>query len=105
MSTNLLTAIEIALAGMAIVFTAIILIWVVLSAITLSSSLRKNRPDHAREAVRKQKAAAIAVAQALLEQEQRHIATYHLPPTAIVSAWQLSMRTNQLKKAGKKRDR
>lgn len=102
MSTNMLTALQIALAGMAIVFSAIILIWILLSVITLSGSMQKKQPDHARESLRKQKAAALAVAQALMEQKARHSASYHLPPTAIISAWQLSMRTNQLKKGGKK---
>jgi Na+-transporting methylmalonyl-CoA/oxaloacetate decarboxylase gamma subunit len=102
MSTNMLIALQIALAGMTIVFIAILLIWILLSVITLSGSLQKKQPDQAQETLRKQKAAALAVAQALMEQKERHKAIYHIPPTAIVSAWQLSMRTNQLNKGGKK---
>ena len=102
MSDTMLIAFQIALVGMAIVFTAIGLIWMLISAITLIRPLQKKRPNPAEESIRKQKAAAIAVARALMEQKENKITNYHLPPTAIVSAWQLSMRTNQMKKSRKK---
>jgi len=104
MSSNMLTAFQIAFVGMVIVFTAIALIWILISVITFSGSMQKTRPNPAKETIRKQKAAALAVAQALMEQEKSRSTIYHLPPTAIVSAWQLSMRTNQLKKGGKKNE-
>lgn len=102
MSSTLLIAGEIALLGMTIVFAAILLIWLIISLITKIGSFQKDRPDPLQESIRKQKAAAVAVAQALMDQERKNGARYKLPPTAIVSAWQLSMRTNQMKKGRKK---
>lgn len=101
MSSSIEIAFQIALVGMAIVFTAIVLIWMLISVITITGSKHKF-PNPDEEAERKQKAAAIAVAQVLMEQKENQSTNYHLPPTAIVSAWQLSMRTNQMKKSGKK---
>jgi Na+-transporting methylmalonyl-CoA/oxaloacetate decarboxylase gamma subunit len=102
MSSNMLIAFQIAWVGMAIVFTAILLIYILISVITLTGTRQNKRLHPAEETIRKQKAATIAVAQALLAQKKSQPVNYHLPPTAIVSAWQLSMRTNQLKKGRKK---
>ena len=102
MTSTLLIAVEIALLGMMIVFAAILLIWLIISLITKIGSIQKNGPDQDQESIRMQKAAAVAVAEALLNQERKNGARYKLPPTAIVSAWQLSMRTNQMKKSRKK---
>jgi Na+-transporting methylmalonyl-CoA/oxaloacetate decarboxylase gamma subunit len=104
MSSNMLIAFQIAFFGMVIVFTAILLIWILISFITLIGSRQKTSPNLTEESIRKQKAAALAVAQALMEKKKNQLINYHLPPTAIVSAWQLSMRTNQMKKSGKKND-
>lgn len=104
MTTNILVALQITLVGMAIVFAAIILIWMLISAITSFRPQEKIDPDQAEETNRKQKAAALAVAQAIMEKQLKQSRNYQLPPTAIVSAWQLSMRTNQMKKNRKLND-
>lgn len=102
MSSNMLIALQIALVGMAIVFAAILLILILISVITLTGAKHKTNPILAEEILHKHKAAAIAVAYALKEQKINQPTQYHLPPTAIVSAWQLSMRTNQMKKGVRK---
>jgi len=104
MSSNILIAFQIAFVGMAIVFTAITLVWILISVITFTGSKQKTSQIFSKETSRKQKAVALAVARALMEQKISQSTNYHLPPTAIVSAWQLSMRTNQMKKGGKKND-
>ena len=101
---NLLLALEITAVGMGLVFAAIILLWWMMALLTsiladkkIESNADKSVPvtdiDH------KAQAAAIAVTIALAE--QTHLATaLHMPPTAIVSAWQLGMRTRQLSEKG-----
>ncbi|MFH2039822.1 MAG: OadG family transporter subunit [Chloroflexota bacterium] len=100
MSLNMLIALQIAPIGMAIVFSAILLIWILISLITLIGSRQKTIPNLTEDSINKQKAAALAVAHALMEKKENPLINYQLPPTAIVSAWQLSMRTNQMKKSG-----
>ncbi len=104
MSSNMQIAYQIAFIGMAIVFTAILLIWILISLITLIGSRKKTSHTMAEESIRKQKAAALAVAQVLMEKKKNHLINYQLPPTAIISAWQLSMRTNQMKNRRKLND-
>ena len=101
MSSNMLIALQIAFVGMAFVFAAIFLIWMLISVISSTGSKPKPGPKTDEETIRKQKAAAIAVAHALVVLKENQSAKYHNPPTAIVSAWQLSMRTNQMKKGGR----
>ena len=86
---------------MGLVFLAIILIWILISALTAMGTIRKTEPNLIAEHNRKQKAAALAVAQAIAMDQHKQIKTYALPPTAIVSAWQLSLRTNQMKISGR----
>jgi len=102
MSSNMLVALQIAFIGMAFVFAAILLIWILISVISLTGLKHKTSPNPDEETIRKQKAAAIAVVHALMEQKKNQSTKYHNPPTAIVSAWQLSMRTNQMKKGVRK---
>jgi Na+-transporting methylmalonyl-CoA/oxaloacetate decarboxylase gamma subunit len=99
--SNMLLALEITALGMGIVFAAIILIWWMMSLLT--SITADRTPPSAPAATHtvtdndlKARAAAVAVALALAEQQT---CTAHLladPPTAVVSAWQLGMRTRQL---------
>lgn len=100
----MLIAIQIAFVGMTIVFTTIFLIWLLITVMTSIGSRHKTNSGQAEEFTRKQKAAALAVALALMKKKENQPNNYHLPPTAIVSAWQLSMRTNQMKKSGKLND-
>ncbi len=110
--SNFLVALEITALGMGLVFTAIILLWWMMALLTSalkekddSSSLSANGSDatvHSAvmETDVKAKAAAIAVAVALAEQQTAHAHALSTPPAAIVSAWQLGMRTRHLTEKG-----
>jgi len=106
MSENIILALQITVLGMGLVFLGIIIIWLILLAMTASISRKKdivttedeNSPD--RHVLRAQ-AAAIAVATVLAEQRQAGITRFPIPPTALVSAWQLTMRTRQLNHEGR----
>ena len=98
---NMLLALEITALGMGLVFAAIILLWWMMSLLTFITA-DKTPASTSAESVPvmendlKAQAAAVAVAIALAEQQA---CTAHLladPPTVMVSAWQLGMRTRQL---------
>jgi sodium pump decarboxylase gamma subunit len=101
MSENFLLSIQITLIGMGLVFGAIILLWGLMSLMTRILTEREagsEVPDEARD--RKARAAAAAVAVALAEQAQSRIGHFPMPNTALVSAWQLGMRTRQMYQKG-----
>lgn len=109
---NLPIALEITALGMGLVFAAIILLWGMMALLTnlmaekeASPTIRENDSDPAGSASvmshdSKARAAAIAVAIALAEHEASLARPLATPPTAIVSAWQLGMRTRQLYQKG-----
>ena len=111
MTNNFLLAFQITALGMGLVFAAIILLWlmmVVLTAITAdkdasdsadANSLTPDLSPTGRGETLAQ-AAAIAVAMALAEQQESNAHSLSTPPTALVSAWQLGMRTRQLYQKG-----
>jgi Na+-transporting methylmalonyl-CoA/oxaloacetate decarboxylase gamma subunit len=106
--SNIVIALQITALGMSLVFAAIILLWWMMTAITsimaepLSTSdataTDSAGPATAMDSDIKARAAAVAVAMALAEQEIVH--PLSTPPTAMVSAWQLGMRTRQLSQKG-----
>lgn len=110
--SNISIALQITALGMGLVFAAIILLWWMMALLTsmmakkeASSSLSANESDSAEVAPVmssdiKAQAAAVAVAMALAEQQTSHAHPLSTPPTAIVSAWQLGMRTRQLYQKG-----
>lgn len=105
MMQNLLQSLWITLLGMGLVFLAIISLWglmVLMTAIRTElkpTSGEQAEDDHLEE---KRKAAALAVSVALVlsRQAEAHVSIFPLPPTAVVSAWQLSRRTDHLNKRG-----
>jgi Na+-transporting methylmalonyl-CoA/oxaloacetate decarboxylase gamma subunit len=103
---DLLLSLEITGLGMGLVFGAIILLWVMMFLLTAFTGRQKAESDEAPEpesapqAGNKLQAAAIAVALALAEQEQSAARPLQNPPTALVSAWQLGMRTSQRTQKG-----
>ncbi|HRQ24486.1 MAG TPA: OadG family protein [Anaerolineales bacterium] len=115
---NLLLSLEITALGMGLVFGAIILLWgmmAILTAVTAekeaqadegtSTSLSdpaSDSPDVASppQADSKLQVALLAVAMALAEQGQTSARPLEQPPTALVSAWQLGMRTRQMSEKG-----
>ncbi len=113
MTENILLSLQITLLGMGIVFGLIILLWGVMAALT-ALTREKEAPAPQAEADAPQpapitssnfkaRAAAAAVAVALAEQSLSTAHPLPTPPTAIVSAWQLGMRTRQMSQKGKTR--
>jgi Na+-transporting methylmalonyl-CoA/oxaloacetate decarboxylase gamma subunit len=104
---NMLLALEITGLGMGLVFAAIILLWWMMSLLTAITADREPsqpsaaaKPAPATDYEVKAQAAAIAVAIALAEQRVSVARPLPEPPTTIVSAWQLGMRTRQLQQKG-----
>lgn len=91
---------------MGLVFGAILLLWLMMILLTLftaekeSASLPAPEPAPVSETGFKAQAAALAVAIALAEQGHSTAHPLAEPPTTIVSAWQLGMRTSQRSQKG-----
>jgi Na+-transporting methylmalonyl-CoA/oxaloacetate decarboxylase gamma subunit len=110
MMNTLVIALDITALGMGLVFAAIILLWWMMALLTKVAAEKEmplNEPasDSAlpvpvMDKDAKARAAAIAVAMALAEQQMSQAHPLSLPPTAIVSAWQLGMRTRQMYQKG-----
>jgi Na+-transporting methylmalonyl-CoA/oxaloacetate decarboxylase gamma subunit len=101
MSGIFLLSLQITLIGMGLVFGAIILLWGLMSLMTRVLTEREAGPevlDESRE--QKARVAAAAVAVALAEQAQNRIGHFPMPNTALVSAWQLGMRSRQMYQKG-----
>ncbi len=99
---NLILALEITALGMGIVFAAIILIWWMMALLTRFTA-EKESPQPETQAAgdqEKAQAAAIAVSIAMAEHQLSQTHPLPTPPTTIVSAWQLGMRTRQLSEKG-----
>lgn len=101
-------ALWITLIGMGITFAAIVVLWWMmagLTAIPVKEEVDEDipQPVEADDEQLKAKAAAVAVAIALAEQELSSAHPLSTPPTALVSAWQLSTRSRQLYEKGKRR--
>jgi Na+-transporting methylmalonyl-CoA/oxaloacetate decarboxylase gamma subunit len=99
---NMLLALEITALGMGLVFGAIILLWWMMNLLTAFTT-EKQLSSSQNEADSKAQAAAVAVAIALAEQQASRAHPLAEPPTAIISAWQLGMRTRQLNQKGPSR--
>ena len=111
MNDALIQSLQITALGMGLVFGAILLLWlmmVILTALTADKESTEDEfpasdsstPASVSETGYKLQAAAIAVAVALAEQELSSAHPLPEPPTAIVSAWQLGMRTSQRSEKG-----
>jgi Na+-transporting methylmalonyl-CoA/oxaloacetate decarboxylase gamma subunit len=112
MSENLLLSLQITALGMGLVFAAIILLSGMMSLLTRLTAEKEDAPSGERASDSAQvapvmdrefkaQAAAVAVAMALAELNQMPLTKE--PPTALVSAWQLGMRTRQMyQKGGRK---
>lgn len=110
--SNMSIALQITALGMGLVFAAIILLWWLMALLTAvaadkqttsatAESFTGQTPAPAMENDFNAQAAAIAAAMALAEQQASHAHPLSDPPTAIVSAWQLGMRTRQMYQKGR----
>ena len=101
--SNLVLALEITVVGMGIVFAAIILIWwmmALLTRFTADKEVSEVSSAPTVEMSEKAQAAAIGVVIAVAEHQLSQAHPLPTPPTTIVSAWQLGMRTRQLSEKG-----
>ena len=111
MNNLLIQALQITALGMGLVFGAILLLWLMMILLTYFTADKEPASPPAPEPASvstsgfKAQAAAIAVAIALTEQGQSTAHPLPEPPTAIVSAWQLGMRTSQRSQKGNFRRR
>jgi Na+-transporting methylmalonyl-CoA/oxaloacetate decarboxylase gamma subunit len=100
---NLVLALQITALGMGFVFAAIMLIWWMMALLTKFTEEKEpsdtgNVPSKENEEMAQ--AAAIGVAIAMAEHQLSQTHPLPTPPTTIVSAWQLGMRTRQLSQKG-----
>jgi Na+-transporting methylmalonyl-CoA/oxaloacetate decarboxylase gamma subunit len=109
---SMLIALQITALGMGLVFGAILLLWWMMNLLTALTA--EKEPSFSSEAGRtglsesvsvkddelRAQAAAVAVAIALAEQGLSRAHPLPDPPTTIVSAWQLGMRTRQMYQKG-----
>ena len=105
MSSNFLLALQITGVGMGLVFGAIIVLWLMMILLTALTADKKSASDSPEaDSVSNNglfaQAAAIGVAIAMAEQRLSSAHPLPEPPTAIVSAWQLGMRTRQMTEKG-----
>jgi sodium pump decarboxylase gamma subunit len=110
--SNMLIALQITALGMGLVFGAIILLWWMMNLLTSITADKKpaSQPGTsmsdsteaapAMESDLKAQAAAVAVAIALAEQQASGVHLFPEPPTTLISAWQLGMRTRQMYQKG-----
>jgi len=110
MTENFLLSLQITALGMGLVFGAIILLWLMMALLTHFTADKEPasdslEPDSISQADSKLKVAALAVAIALAEQGQSAAHPLAESPTAVVSAWQLGMRTSQRTQKGNFRSR
>ena len=112
MSENIILSLQITAIGMGIVFGAIILLSVMMSLLTRFTADKETASDSAEAGPvtitpipsssvigeHRAHAAAVAVVMALAELKQSQ--AFSEPQTALVSAWQLGMRTRQLYQKG-----
>lgn len=91
---------------MGLVFGAILLLWLMMVVLTALTADKEPASDSAEIDSSTPKAdstlqvALLAVAMAIAEQEASSAHPLEEPPTAIVSAWQLGMRTRQMSEKG-----
>jgi Na+-transporting methylmalonyl-CoA/oxaloacetate decarboxylase gamma subunit len=105
---NALTlALQITAIGMGLVFGAILVLWLMMVLLTALSADKNSASDSPKagsilETELLAQAAAVGVAMAIAEQQLSSAHPLKDPPTAIVSAWQLGMRTRQMTQKGER---
>lgn len=106
MTPNFILALQITAIGMGLVFGAILVLWlmmILLTALTADrDASRSSGIDSVKETDILAQAAAVGVAMAIAEQQLSSAHPLKDPPTAIVSAWQLGMRTRQMTQKGER---
>lgn len=106
--SDITLALQITAVGMGLVFAAILLLWWMMTLLTKFTADKDSASDSSKPASVPEteilaQAAAVGVALAMAEQQLSSAHPLKDPPTAIVSAWQLGMRTRQMSEKGKHR--
>ena len=98
-------ALQITALGMGLVFAAILVLWLMMILLTKLTAVASDssQPDSVSETSILAQAAALGVTMAIAEQQLSSAHPLSDPPTSIVSAWQLGMRTRQMSEKGKHR--
>ena len=99
--TDLTLSLQITALSMGLVFGAILLLWLMMVVLTALTADKEPASDSAEtdstaQTDAKLQVALLAVAMAMAEQATSSAHPLEEPPTAIVSAWQLGMRTRQM---------
>jgi Na+-transporting methylmalonyl-CoA/oxaloacetate decarboxylase gamma subunit len=107
MTHNLMLALQITGLGMGLVFAAILIIGLMIILLTKLTADNDSASDSAKAGSAAQaeilgQAAALGVVMAIAEQQLSSAHPLAQPPTAIVSAWQLGMRTRQMTQKGRR---
>ena len=107
---DMVIALQITALGMGLVFGAILLLWWMMNLLTSITADKEPvstpaesvgaKPALPLDSDFKAQVAAVAVAMALAEQQASSAHPLQEPPTTIVSAWQLGMRTRQMYQKG-----
>ncbi len=104
--SNLLIALQITAIGMGLVFGAILVLWLMMILLTAITADRDASHSPGADSLSQTnilaQAAAVGVAMAIAEQQLSSAHPLKDPPTAIVSAWQLGMRTRQMTEKGER---
>lgn len=106
MTQQLSLVLLITLVGMGLVFTVLILLQALMTILvrfTAEKHTVTGQPIVDQDDELRKQAAVIAVSIALAEKDERTQKEFPLPPTAIVSAWQLAQRANSLNRRGPSR--
>lgn len=103
--SDLYPALQITAIGMGLVFGAILILWLMMILLTKLTADRDSvsvspGADSPTETGNLAQAAAIGVALAMAEQQLSSAHPLAELPTAIISAWQLGMRTRQMTQKG-----
>ncbi len=108
--SNIYLAFQITLIGMLLIFSAMILLWTILSlSIFLLTKMQPSPAPEQEYEVKeesdelermRQHAVAVAVTTALHQRSMAGPGRFPLPPTAFVSAWQAVLRSHILNKRG-----
>lgn len=105
--TDITLSLQITAIGMGLVFGAILVLWLMMVLLTVLTADKESastspKVDPVRETEILARAAAIGVAMAIAEQQLSSAHPLNDPPTAIISAWQLGMRTRQMTQKGER---
>lgn len=103
--TDLTLALQITAAGMGLVFAAILLLWLMMILLTKLttekiSAAKPAESDRIAKTELLAQVAAIGVALAIAEQQLSTAHPLKEQPPALISAWQLGMRTRQMTEKG-----